>query len=86
MAERTSWTDERMDDFVAHLNARFDQTDARLGSLEARMDTGFNRIDARLDRMSDQMISMQRQIATGAWMITAVLLAQVIALVVTNAG
>lgn len=92
MSERSSWTDERMDDFVAHLTARFDQVDARFANLEARMDGGFARIEARLDRMDartdrilDQLFATQRQIAVGAWAIVAVLVAQVVAFTITQA-
>ena len=88
-----------MDDFVAHLTARFDQLDARFVNLEDRMDGRFDRIDARLDRTDarldridgrtdgvlDQLFATQRQIAVGAWAIVGVLVAQVIAFMATQA-
>lgn len=44
MTERSSWADERMDDFVAHISTRFDQVDARFaewigGSIASRPDS-----------------------------------------------
>lgn len=53
---RMTWTDERMDDFAAHtdrrfdaVDRRFDAVDKRLDSLERRMDDGFNRVNSRID-------------------------------------
>ena len=37
MAERTSWTDERIDDLVAHLYARMDRFEADLRDLRAEL-------------------------------------------------
>jgi DNA anti-recombination protein RmuC len=35
---RMAWTDERMDDFAAHVDQRFDAVDKRLDRLEDRFD------------------------------------------------
>lgn len=48
MTERSRWTDERMDDFVAHITARFDQVDARFAEIDRR----FHRLEMRVDRLS----------------------------------
>lgn len=45
---RESWTDERLDDFAAHTDQRFD-------SLERRMETGFSEMNARFDGLQRTM-------------------------------
>jgi hypothetical protein len=61
---RMSWTDERMDDFAAHTDHRFDAVDRRLDSMERRMEDGFKRVDADIDRlrsgMNQRFDAMQR--------------------------
>jgi hypothetical protein len=46
---RESWTDERLDDFAAHTDRRFD-------SLERRMEAGFSEINARFDALQRVLI------------------------------
>lgn len=41
---RESWADERLDDFAAHTDRRFD-------TLERRVDNGFNRVEERFQRV-----------------------------------
>lgn len=53
--ERMAWTDERMDDFVAHTYRRFDVVDRRFDGLERRMEDGFNRVDADLRAVRIEM-------------------------------
>jgi len=74
MSERSTWTDERMDDVVAHINARFDQVDARFAEMGRR----FDRIESRLDRLSDHL-------TTGVWVIAGVLVAQLVGFMITQA-
>jgi len=67
-AVRESWTDERLDDFAAHVDQRFDAVDKRLDRIEDRLEQGFARFDARFD-------SVQRAIAYGAIVLTGGMLA-----------
>lgn len=43
-AMRQSWTDERLDDFRAHVDQRFDQVDRRFDQVDQR----FGRVEAEL--------------------------------------
>jgi hypothetical protein len=36
--ERTKWTDERVDDLVSHVDARFTQVDRRFDEVDRRFD------------------------------------------------
>ena len=49
---RKTWTDERLDDFVVHVDRRFDEVDRRLD----RVDTELHRINDRLDGMQRTMV------------------------------
>ena len=75
MNQRTAWTGERMDDLVAHLNARFDQIDARFVHLESRLDAGF-------DGIRSDLAANQRQFAAIGWTVAGALMAQLIAAVI----
>jgi hypothetical protein len=55
---RKSWTDERLDDFVIHVDQRFDVVDRRFDTLERRMDNGFIRVDARIDALQRTMLQL----------------------------
>lgn len=50
---RESWTDARLDAFVAHTDRRFD-------TLERRVDNGFNRVDARFERVESRIDDLHR--------------------------
>jgi hypothetical protein len=52
---RDSWTDERLDDFAANTERRFDRIEARFDRLENRMEQGFARLDMRIDQLSQTM-------------------------------
>lgn len=52
-AMRKTWTDERLSEFAAH-------TDWRFETLERRMDEGFNRIDAELRALNARFDALQR--------------------------
>lgn len=72
MADRNLWTDERIDDLVAHLYARFDQLDARFEAMDRR----FERLEQRQDRLLEEMTATQRQIATFGWGIVGTIVVQ----------
>ncbi|MDX6633355.1 MAG: hypothetical protein QOG09_1864 [Solirubrobacterales bacterium] len=54
--ERTTWTDERLDDFRGDVGGRFDQVDARFD----RVDTRFDRVEADI---RDTRIELRGEIA-----------------------
>ena len=76
MAERSRWTDERMDDFVAHITARFDQIDARF----ATMDSRFDRLEARIGRLEVRMDRLEIRVERLSWLMAGVLMTQLVVL------
>ena len=46
---RESWTDERLDDFVKHVDQRFDAVDRR-----------FDKVDSELHRVNDRLDALHR--------------------------
>jgi tetrahydromethanopterin S-methyltransferase subunit G len=65
---RENWTDERLDEFGARVDQRFDAVDKRLDRIEDRIEDGFARSNERLD-------SIQRAIAYGAVTLTGGIIA-----------
>jgi hypothetical protein len=51
MTPRQTWTDERLDEFKASVNGRFDDVDKRLD----RMDTDIRELRQAIDRLNDRM-------------------------------
>ncbi len=43
---RSTWTDERLDDFKTHVDARFDEMGGRISDLTGRVDHQSDRIDS----------------------------------------
>ena len=78
MAERSRWTDARMDDFVAHINARFDQVDARLAHLERR----FELVEARLGRVEIRLDRLAIRVERLTWVMAGMLMTQIVMLAV----
>jgi hypothetical protein len=56
-AKPTRWNDDRLDEFAANVDRRFDQVDKRFDHLDGRMDSGFNRLNDRLDDLMRVLIS-----------------------------
>ena len=56
MAERTTWTDERIDDRMASMDARFDRIDTELRELRAEMRDEFRALRADMGRLQDRMV------------------------------
>ncbi len=54
-AMRKTWTDQRLDDFAAHTDQRFD-------ALQHRVDEGFRRVDADLRELRAEMGAFHRMI------------------------
>ncbi len=48
---RESWTDERLDDFRAEVNRRFDEVDRRFGAVDRR----FDRIEGEVQCLRAEM-------------------------------
>ena len=61
-AMREAWTDERLDDFRADVNRRFDEVDQRFDKVDKR----FDKIDVELPRINDRLDAMNRAIVYGA--------------------
>jgi tetrahydromethanopterin S-methyltransferase subunit G len=59
---RMTWTDERMDDFAAHTDRRFDAVDKRLDKLERRVEDGFDRVDRRFGQVEDRFHGLHQMI------------------------
>lgn len=60
---RKSWTDERLDDFAAHTDRRFDAVDRRFDEVDRRfdeVDRRFDRVESELGRINDRLHGLQR--------------------------
>jgi hypothetical protein len=58
MAPRETWTDERLDEFKASVNQRFDEVDRRFDELDKRldrMDADIRELRQAVTRMSENM-------------------------------
>ena len=92
MGERTTWTDERLDDVVRHISGRFDQVDARFDRVDARfdqVDARFDRVERRMDGFAGELadvrrelLAVQRQFATFGWGIVAAIFVQTLVAVI----
>ncbi len=72
---RESWTDERLDDFVAHVDRRFDLVDRRFDAVDKRLDRIEDRIEEGFARFDTRLDSIQRAIAYGAVTLTGGIIA-----------
>jgi DNA anti-recombination protein RmuC len=58
MTPRETWTDERLDEFKASVNQRFDEVDKRFDQVDKRfeqVDKRFEQVDDRFNRVEAQM-------------------------------
>jgi archaellum component FlaC len=65
---RMAWSDERMDDFVAHTYRRFDGVDKRFDGVDKRFDGVDKRLDGvdkRLDAIERRFDSVERRMEAG---------------------
>lgn len=67
---RESWTDERLDDFVKHVDRRFDAVDRR-----------FDKVEGELQRVNDRLDGMQRTMIHGFVAMTGAIVASNAALI-----
>lgn len=57
---RESWTDERLDDFRANVDHRFDRFKVELREHRAETRASFERIDQRFDRVDERFEALHR--------------------------
>ena len=62
MTPKESWTDERLDEFKASVNQRFDEVDRRLDGI----DTDIRELRGELIQIRESMEAMQRTMVHGA--------------------
>lgn len=62
MTPRETWTDERLDEFKASVNQRFDEVDKRLDGIDADI----REIRGELRQIRESMEAMQRTMVHGA--------------------
>jgi uncharacterized protein YPO0396 len=74
-AMRQSWTDDRLDDFAANVDRRFDEVDRRISDFEQRVDKRFDKVDVELHRVNDRLDGMQRTMVHGFVAMTAAMMA-----------
>lgn len=55
MTPRETWTDERLDEFKASVNHRFDEVDRRLDRFEAQIHADIRELRQSVDRLNDKM-------------------------------
>jgi chromosome segregation ATPase len=58
MAPRQTWTDERLDEFKASANQRFDKVDKRFDQIDKRLggiDADIRELRQSIERMNDKM-------------------------------
>jgi hypothetical protein len=85
VVERTSWTDERLDDAIARIEQRFDAVDRRFDAVDQRferVDDGFNRVWAEFAAVRSEIGATNRLIAQIGGGLVGVFLAQTIAVIV----
>jgi hypothetical protein len=58
---RESWTDERLDDFRAEVNRRFDGVDRRFDGVDRRFDA----VDHRFDRVEGEIRDLRLDMKAG---------------------
>lgn len=53
--DRTTWTDERLNDFARRLDVGFERVDVDITRLERTMETRFAAVDRRFDSLDSTM-------------------------------
>ncbi|MBK5219259.1 MAG: hypothetical protein JJE35_05685 [Thermoleophilia bacterium] len=80
-AMRESWTDERLDDFRANVDRRFDEVNQHMDAGFTRVDGELRRINGRLDAINDRLDGMHRVMFQAAVALVVGLLGTMAALV-----
>jgi hypothetical protein len=78
VVERTTWTDERLDDAVARIEQRFEAVDRRFD----RVDDDFSRVWTEFGAVRREIGATNRLVAQIGWALVGVFLAQTIAAIV----
>jgi hypothetical protein len=63
--QRTTWTDERLDDLAQTMRDGFARNDADHRAMRQEMREGFDRIDQRFDRLDSRVDSLQLALIVG---------------------
>ena len=69
MTPRETWTDERLDEFKASVNQRFDQVDKRFDQVDKRLegiDADIRELRGEIGQIRESMEAMQRTMVHGA--------------------
>lgn len=77
---RESWTDERLDDFAAHVDQRFDAVDRRFDVVDQRFDT----VDRRFDALARRFDALQRTLLQIGGGVVAALIAGFLGVIATQ--
>jgi hypothetical protein len=81
--ERTTWTDERLEDLNARVDRNLDLVLEEIRLMRAEMHAEFRAIRGDMAAMRGDMAAMQRQVAQIGWALAGTLLAAMTALVVS---
>lgn len=76
MTPRETWTDERLDEFKASVNQRFDEVDKRLD----RIDADIREIRGEIVQIRESMEAMQRTMVQGAFGLCGLMITGFVAL------
>jgi prefoldin subunit 5 len=69
MTPRETWTDERLDEFKASVNQRFDEVDKRFDQVDKRLDgidADIRELRGEIGQIRESMEAMQRTMVHGA--------------------
>ena len=81
---RESWTDERLDDFRADVDRRFDDVDRRFDKVDMEFRDLRTEMNARFDRVDARFDSLQRTLLQIAGGTIATLLAGFAGIIITQ--
>lgn len=77
--DRTTWTDERLDDLASRMDAGFDRVDRDIRGLRTEMRQGFALVDARFDAMHATLVQTQTTMLRLSWAMVICLLGAIAA-------
>jgi hypothetical protein len=60
--ERTTWTDERIDDLATHVDQRFDRVDQRFDTVDRRFDEMRHDTNHRFDRVEGDLKELRQMV------------------------
>jgi hypothetical protein len=83
MTPRETWTDERLDEFKASVNQRFDEVGKRFDQVDKRLDgidADIRELRGEISQIRESMEAMQRTMVHGAIGMCSVMVAGFVAL------